>query len=272
VQNLANGATRPLSTLMSACWNAGVLQQYGTPITPADLSGAARLYARAETARARALDVPVSSPAVLQRELEARHLAVLKAPQDPVARIQLAGLQASARLSAPALYQLAVAERLGPPAPEHAGQIAVTRWVVYKQDRKEEEAAREAEKLRAIDPARYKLLQQIEAKTAPVVRRQATVTAAATPPVVSQGEATTIAVTVRNAAGQPVGGVKVVLSADGGTFTTAGQPRLDGVTGADGVFRAEWRCQPCAPAHQIGVDVSAAGLQSQRATIGVKTR
>ena len=275
VQNLATGGVRPLGTQMAASWKGGVLQQYGVPISPTDLSSTARLYARAETARARALDVPVANPAVLQRDLEARHLAVLSEPQNLTARIDLAALQARVRLTAPALYQLGVAERHAT-QPDHAASIAATRWVVYKQDRREEEATREAEKLRTIDPARYKLLQQIEAQTSPAApgdRRQATVTAAATPPVVTPGEPAVVAVTVRSAAGQPLGGAKVVLSADGGTFTGAGQPRLiDGVTTADGVFRAEWRCQPCAPTYQIGVEVSGAGLQSQKTTIGVKTR
>ena len=127
-----------------------------------------------------------------------------------------------------------------------------------------------------IDPARYKLLQEIEAKaitTAPADNRPPSVTASATPAVVTPGQPTTIAVTVRNASGRPVSGAKVVVSADGGTFTGAGQPRvIDGVTSAEGIFRAEWRCQPCAPAYQIGVEVSGTGLQSQKTTLGVKTR
>ena len=127
-----------------------------------------------------------------------------------------------------------------------------------------------------IDPARYQLLQEVEAKAikaAPADTRPPSVTAAATPPTVTPGQPTTIAVTVRNASGRPLSGAKVVVSADGGTFTGAGQPRvIDGVTSAEGIFRAEWRCQPCAPAYQIGVEVSGVGLQSQKTTLGVKTR
>jgi hypothetical protein len=272
VHNLATGAVRPLSTLMSASWKGGALQQYGAPIPDADLSTAARVYARAETARVRARNVPGINPVALQRELEARYTAVLRAPRDARARVELATVQTRVRLSSPALHQLAVAERLGSTGPD-AAAIAATRWVIYKQDRREQDAAREAEKLRTLDPARYKLIQEIDVKAAPGASPSPRVTAAAAPPTVAPGQPTTIAVTVRNASGQPVSGAKVVLSADGGTFTGAGQPRsVDGVTSADGVFRAEWRCQPCAQAYQIGIAVSGAGLQPQSTTIDVKAR
>jgi hypothetical protein len=273
VQNLATGAVRPLGPLMSASWKGGVLQQYGVPVTEAELLDTARLYARAETVRARAGNPAVDNPAVLQRELEARHLAVLKGPQDAAARLDLAALQARVRLSVPALYQLRVAERIAPAASEHAAAIAATRWVIYKQDRREPEARREAEKLRTLDPARYKRIQEIDASAAQPAQRRAGLTAVATPPIISPGEATTIAVTVRNAAGQPARGAKVVLSAEGGSFTGARQPsRVDGITSSDGVFRAEWRCQPCASAYQIRIEVSGAGLPIEKTTVGVKIR
>ena len=273
VHNLATGAVRPLTTLMSASWKSGALQQYGAPISDSDLSSTARLYARVETARVRARDASVANPAALQRDLEAKYAAVLRAPEDARARLELAALQTRVRLNSAALYQLDVAERLGTAGSDQAAVIAATRWVIFKQDRREQEAAKEAEKLRAIDPARYKLLQELEAKSAPAEIRPPSITAAATPAVVAPGQPATIAVTVRNASGRPVSGAKVVVSADGGTFTGAGQPRvIDGVTSAEGIFRAEWRCQPCAPAYQIGVEVSGAGLQSQKTTLGVKTR
>jgi hypothetical protein len=273
VHNLATGAVRPLTTLMSASWKSGALQQYGAPIPDSDLSSTARLYARAETARLRARDGSVTNPAALQRELEAKYAAVLRAPQDARARFGLAALLTRVRLSSAALYQLDVAERLGATGSDQAAVIAATRWVIFKQDRRDEDAAKEAEKLRTIDPARYKLLQEVEAKSASAENRPPTVTAAATPAVVGPGQPTTIAITVRNASGRPVSGAKVVVSADGGTFTGAGQPRvIDGVTSAEGIFRAEWRCQPCAPAYQIGVEVSGAGLRPQKTTIGVKSR
>ena len=275
VHNLVTGAVRPLGAQMSASWKGGALQQFGAPIGPADLAATARLYARAETARARALDVPVSNAAVLQRDLEARHLAVLSAPHDAAARIDLAAVQARARLSIPALYQLGVADRQAT-QPDQAAAIAATRWVIYKQDRRDEDAAREAERLRTIDPARYKLLQQIEAQASsasPADRSRATVSATANPAVAAPGEPVRVAVTVRTGAGRPVGGAKVVLAADGGTFTGAGQPRfIDGVTTADGTFSAEWRCQPCAATYRIEIEVSGAGLPSQKTAIGVKTR
>jgi hypothetical protein len=274
VNNLATGAVRPLTTLMSASWKGGALQQYGAPISESDLSSTARLYARAETARLRARDASVANPEALQRELEAKYAAVLRAPQDTRARLDLAALQTRVRLSSSALYQLDVAERLGAAGSDQAAAIAATRWVIFKQDRREQEAAKEAERLRTLDPARYKVLQDIEAKSQPVESRPPSVTAAATPAVVTPGQPTTIAVTVRSALGRPVSGAKVVVSADGGTFTGAGQPRvIDGVTSAEGIFRTEWRCQPCAPAYQFGIEVSGAGLlQSQKTTLGVKTR
>jgi len=78
---------------------------------------------------------------------------------------------------------------------------------------------------------------------------------------------------VRNAAGQPVGGARVVLSADGGSFSGAKRPSVaEGVSSPDGLFRAEWRCQPCAAAYQIAVEVSGAGLPPQKTTVGVKIR
>ena len=101
IQNLATGAApRSLGPLASASWKRGALQQFGTPIPQADLATTARVYARAETARARALGVPLSNPAAWQRELETRHAAVLARPQDPLPRIDLAGVQTRARLTA----------------------------------------------------------------------------------------------------------------------------------------------------------------------------
>ena len=76
-----------------------------------------------------------------------------------------------------------------------------------------------------------------------------------------------------DASGRPVGGARVVLSADGGSFTGAKQPSLaEGTTSSDGVFRAEWRCQPCAAAYRIAVEVSGAGVPPQKSTVGVKIR
>jgi hypothetical protein len=198
---------------------------------------------------------------------------VLKAPQDAAARIDLAVVQARVRLSTAALYQLTVAERIAPAASGQAASIAATRWVVYKQERREKEAAGEAEKLRTLDPERYKRLQEIEARAGASDPRPAALTAVAIPPIVSAGEATTVAVTVRNATAQPVGGAKITLSAEGGSFTGARRPSLiEGVTGPDGVFRAQWRCQPCAAAYQIAVEVTGANLPPQKSTVGVKIR
>ena len=70
------------------------------------------------------------------------YAAVLRAPQDARARLELATLQSRVRLSSPALYQLDVAERLGAAGSDQAAAIAATRWVIYKQDRREQDAAK----------------------------------------------------------------------------------------------------------------------------------
>ena len=125
IQNLATGAApRSLGPLASASWKGGALQQFGAPIPQADLATTARVYARAETARARSLGIPLSNPAALQRELETRHAAVLARPQDALPRIDLAGVQTRARITGPALYQLDLAERLNPSHPEQAAIAA----------------------------------------------------------------------------------------------------------------------------------------------------
>ena len=272
IQNLATGAPpRSLGPLASASWKRGALQQFGVPIPQADVATTARVYARAETARARSLGVPLSDPAAWQRELEARHAAVLARPQDPLPRIELAGVQTRARLTAQALYQADLAEKLNPSPAEQAA-IAATRWVVYRQSGRVQEAAGEAERLRTLDPERYKAIQKIEAGIAPVDRRQPLVTAEATPPVVGSGERTTISVTVKAPDGQPIGGADVALSAGGGGFAGSGQSRIEGRTDIDGVFRAEWQCQPCASGYQIAIEVSGARLSPQKTTLGIKTR
>jgi hypothetical protein len=272
IQNLATGAApRSLGPLASASWRGGAQQQFGAPIPQADLATTARVYARAETARARSLGVPLANPDAWQRELETRHAAVLARPQDSSPRIDLAAVQTRARLTAQALYQLDLAERLSPSPPEQA-TIAATKWVVYRQAGRAQEAAGEAERLRTLDPERYKAIQKIEAGLAPGDRRQPLVTAAATPPIVGSGESTTISVTVKAPDGQPIGGADVALSAGGGGFAGSGRPRIEGRTDIDGVFRAEWQCQPCASGYQIAIEVSGARLLPQKTILGIKTR
>ena len=272
IQNLATGAApRSLGPLASASWKGGALQQFGAPIPQADLATTARVYARAETARARSLSIPLSNPAALQRELETRHAAVLARPQDALPRIDLAGVQTRARITGPALYQLDLAERLNPSHPEQAA-IAGARWVVYKQTGREQDAAAEAERLRTLDPERYKTIQKIEAGLASADRRQPLVTAEATPPVVGSGERTVISVRVKAPDGQPIGGADVALSAGGGSFARSGQSRIEGRTDIDGMFRTEWQCQPCAPGYQIAIEISGARLSPQKTILGIKTR
>ena len=272
IQNLATGAApRSLGPLASASWKQGALQQFGTPIAQADLATTARVYARAETARARSLGVPLSDPPAWQRELETRHGAVLARPQDPLPRIELAGIQTRARLTTAALYQLDLAETLNP-SPSQQATIAATKWVVYKQSRRDQDAAVQAERLRTLDPERYKAIQKIEAGISPADRRQPLVTAEATPPIVGSGETTTISVTVKAADGQPIGGADVALSTAGGGFAGSGRLRIEGRTDIDGVFRTEWQCQPCAPGYQIAIEVSGARLSPQKTTLGIKTR
>ena len=186
-------------------------------------------------------------------------------------RIDLAGVQTRARVTGPALYQLDLAERLNPSRPEQAA-IAAAKWVIYKQTGREQDAAAEAERLRTLDPERYKTIQKIEAGLASADRRQPVVTAEATPPVVGSGERTVISVRVKAPDGQPIGGADVVLSAGGGSFARSGQSRIEGRTDIDGMFRTEWQCQPCAPGYQIAIEISGARLSPQKTILGIKTR
>lgn len=167
VRNLGTGVVRPLTTLTQASWRSGALQHYGTPIESAELSATARVYARGDLARARALGYVAASAATARREMEQRHAAVLTSPRDQSARIALAAAQAQMRLARPALYQLDLAETLGPTPPTDAAVVAATRWVAYKQIGRESEAAREAEKLRTLDPKRYEVIREIEARRPP---------------------------------------------------------------------------------------------------------
>ena len=129
---------RPLGQLTSASWKGGALQQFGAPITEAELANTARStpgQRRREPARATRRS---RNPAALQRELETRHLAVLKAPQDR-GRPHRSGGAAGARSPQRAGALSADRRRAArlPPASEHAAAIAATRWVIYKQDRRE---------------------------------------------------------------------------------------------------------------------------------------
>lgn len=69
-----------------------------------------------------------------------------------------------------------------------------------------------------------------------------------------------------------MGGAKVVLSAGGGSFPRTGQTRIEGLTDANGGFRTEWLCKPCAAAYQIDVEVTAAQFPTGKTTVDVKTR
>jgi hypothetical protein len=98
------------------------------------------------------------------------------------------------------------------------------------------------------------------------------ITAAAVPPIVTIGQPTTISITARTRDKQPISGAKVVLSAGGGTFAQVGQTRIEGVTDANGVFRTEWLCKPCAPAYGISVEVTGPQSRPVTTTVEVKTR
>lgn len=284
VQNLKTGTTRPLQANAKASWRGGQLLQYGAPVARSDIADTTRVYARADVARAQAFGVSIEDPDSFRRALQSNYAAVLARPDDPSARIQLAALQTIARISAPALYHLERAERLNPRRPEERAALAATKTVAYRQVGRERDAQIEAEKLRKIDPERYKAIQQIDPKVQrlersaydPSVRRapaaQPVITVAAAPPIVGTGEATTISVAVRTPEGKPIGGAKVVLMAAGGTFPRTGQARIEGVTDANGAFRTEWLCRPCVSAHRIDIEVTAPQLAPAKTTVDVKTR
>jgi hypothetical protein len=282
VHNLRTGAVRLLGTNATTSWRAGQLLSDISPIARADLVRATRIYARSDVARVRSHDIQIDDPGAFERALQSSYATVLTAPDDAAARIALAVLQTSARLPTPALYHLQRAET-SPMSQDQQAAVAATRWMAYKQLGREQEAAGQAEKLRTMDPARYKVLQQLDpmiTRVDPRVYRRVpaplpdapAITAVADPPVVAAGAATTIAVTA-TAAGQPIGGAKVVLSSVGGTFPRSGRTRLEGQTDASGAFRAEWRCQPCiAVGYQIDVEVFPAGTAPVKTSVAVRTR
>jgi hypothetical protein len=284
VQNLKTGATRPLAANVKASWRSGQLLQFGIPVAPADITQTTRVYARADMARARAQGVNIEDPASFQLALQSRYAAVLATPNDPNALLDLAALQTIARISMPALYHLERAERLNPSRADQRASLAATKSVVYRQMGRERDAAVESEKLRTLDPARHAAIQRIDPKVQRVGRgaydpsvmkvppAPPIITAVATPPIVGTGEATTIAVTVKTQDGRSIGGAKVILSAGGGTFSRAAQARIEGSTDANGVFRTEWLCRPCAAAYRIDVEVTAPQLPLGRTTVDIKTR
>jgi hypothetical protein len=283
VRNLKTSATRPLDGGMKASWKSGQQVQFDTRLTPAELTQATRVWARGDIARARATGLTMDDPDSFQQALQSRYAAVLMKPNDPAALIDLAALQTIARMSIPALHHLERAERLKPQAANQRAALAATKTVAYRQVGREKEAAAEAEKLRALDPARLAAIQKADlnvrrlprsAYDPRVVQPLAApiITAVAMPPAVAAGEVTDIVATVRTADGKPVSGAKVVLSAGGGTFSRSGQPRIDGATDASGVFRTAWMCRPCAAAYRITVEVAAPSFQPRTVFVDIKTR
>jgi hypothetical protein len=91
-----------------------------------------------------------------------------------------------------------------------------------------------------------------------------TVTATADPPVVRQGQQTTITTFVQDSQGHPVSGALVSLDAGGGRFRTTGTSSVAGKTDVSGIYRATWWCNQCAPGYVSGVRVTKQGFTETR--------
>jgi hypothetical protein len=268
-------------------------------VSPRDVQAASVVYSRADLARARALGARIENPDAFKEALRSGYAAVLANPTDPAPRIALAELQTSARISRQALYHLDKAERLEPSRIDQKAAIAATKMTLYKRIGREQDAAVEAEKLRKLDPEKYKKIQRDEplnidrstrqvnqppvsesivsrdrpaAASRGAALRGMVITATAEPAVVRRDQSTTLVVKVAASGGQPIAGATVMLTAGGGLFPRTGQPRDEGVTDASGFFRAQWLCKECAPAYQISVGVTATDFPAGKATIAVKTR
>lgn len=302
VRQLSAGKVRPLTTGTKASWWDGRLAQPPTTVSERDILRASVVFARADVARARALGGPVENPDALRRALQESYAAVLTRPADPAPRIHLASLQTRAEIPAQALYQLNKAESLNPTQVDQRAAIAAGKWEVYRKTGREQEAAIQSEKLRAIDPDRYKRIvkapgvldsrssvPQGEAKstvqpaaTKPAVSNPALlgtvalpriiVTAAATPAAARPGQAVTIVVTAKTRDGKPIAGAKVVVAAGGGTFRTTGRLQAEGQTDVNGTFTTYWLCQTCAPTYQLTADVTAPGLPTATTSVDVTIR
>ena len=252
-------------------------------VSPRDVQAASVVYSRADLARARALGVRIENPDAFKEALRSGYAAVLATPTDPAPRIALAELQTSARISRQALYHLDKAEKLEPARIDQKAAIAATKMTLYKRIGREQDAAVEAEKLRKLDPEKYRKIQRDEPPNIDRSTRQVNqppgaalsgmvITATAEPEVVRRDQSTTLVVKVATRDGQPIAGAKVMLTAGGGLFPRTGQPRDEGVTDASGFVRAQWLCKECAPAYQISVGVTATDFPVGKATIAVKTR
>lgn len=182
VHNLKTGAVRPLAGQLKASWRRGQLLQFGVPLEAGDVIQTTQVYARGDIARARALGVVIDDPDSFQRLLQSRYAAVLTRPADPAALIDLAALQTIAHISMPALHHLERAERLKPQRADQRAAIAATRTVAYRQVGREKEAAAEAEKLRALDPARFAAIQRVDPNVRRVPRGAYEPAAPAAPP------------------------------------------------------------------------------------------
>ena len=275
VQYRRGGKLVPLRTSAKATVRDGRLVE--DVVTPQDITAASVLYSRADFARARAQGVTIENPDAFKSALQNGYAAVLARPTDPAPRIALAELQTNARISRQALYHLDKAEKLEPARTDQKVAIAATKAQAFKQIGREKEAAVESDKLRKLDPERYRKTLELESRkidpsTRAALPARMVITATATPPVVTLGQSTTIAVSVATREGQPIAGAKVVLSVGGGLFVRTGNMRDEGITDASGAFRTQWQCKPCAPAYQITIDVTATNFPAGKATVDVKTR
>lgn len=155
---------RNLESSEKAVWKRGVVVEDIRPVSTDEIKAAAILYSRVDVARATERGIQVSDPKALQASLEMSYIRVLEKPKDPAPRIELAALQTVALSPKQALYHLNRAETFGSSDPEEKTAIAMTKWVAFKQIGLDKEAEGESEKVRKLDPERYKQLQQADPK------------------------------------------------------------------------------------------------------------
>ena len=95
----------------------------------------------------------------------------------------------------------------------------------------------------------------------PILGGRIVLTATSNPPIISQGQKTTINVFAQDSQGHPLSSATVTLSVGGGRFDQTGTATVSGQTDSSGVFRAYWSCNYCAPAYIGSVRITKPGYE-----------
>ncbi len=258
-------------------------------IGPRDIEQAARAYARTDLTRAADL-TPADRERALS-DLVQGYVHVLGAPGQPTPRLELAARQVDYHVvSRATFYQLSHAERLAETTELHA-VIALTAGAAYEQLGDAARARAAFGRATTIDPAvrsapylkNYRLPLSVSKGGATMLEREtsearesrlstvlgisAEVTAASP---ARAGQPVAIRVVVRSTAGELLEGATVTIAAGGGAFAAGRQTSVSGRTDVQGVFTAEWSCQPCAPAYGLDVTVTKSGFAEWKGSVTVK--